>query len=83
MWWFWKSLCNICIDLGLAEYNVLQRPGCIFCCPSRATEAAANSSAKEWMTEMLKYIDTQFTMQEIILQHRNTEFDQNLDDKLK
>ena len=35
-----------------------------------------------WIKEILKDIDTKFTMLEILLQHRNTEIDQNLDKKL-
>ena len=58
------------------------RPDCIWRCPDCATKVATNSTAKEWMKEILKDIDTKFTMLEILLQHRNTEIDQNLDKKL-
>ena len=74
--------CNICIEMTADEYQVLQRPDCIWRCPDCATKVATNSTAKEWMKEILKDIDTKFTMLEILLQHRNTEIDQNLDKKL-
>ena len=77
-----KHFCNICIEMTADEYQVLQRPDCIWRCPDCATKVATNSTAKEWMKEILKDIDTKFTMLEILLQHRNTEIDQNLDKKL-
>ena len=78
-----KHFCNKCIDMSSAEYNVLQKPDCIWRCPSCATEGAANSFPKEWVKEMLKDFDTKFPMLEILLQQRNTEFNQNLDKKLR